>query len=268
MTASNHSSDDQRGPLSHIYTCQKLSLQEQPNSTIVQTDGCRKYAVKHQADLPPQGPVWSDINVADDHRFEERPRGGPLLRALLPGDALVVWRPDRFGRNYWQDDGTVAKLIAKKVTVIVLIPHAMEAIDLDTPGGKIMWSIMGLAAEMERESGSDRMLESKAYLKMVGRSGTAARIGKKNELRPGPHGRMVNYPVVDFEFRAVLARLKQWRFAGLSLAGTAAAANSQGWRTQRGVLWNEANVSETLIKYKKWIADENNGNKEANGTAT
>ncbi len=69
------------------------------------------------------------------------------LAFLRHGDVLVVWKLDRLGRSLKHLIETVTKLQERNVGFISLT----ESIDTTTPGGKLIFHIMGALAEFERD---------------------------------------------------------------------------------------------------------------------
>jgi len=77
----------------------------------------------------------------------ERKELTAALAFLRNGDVLVVWKLDRLGRSLKHLIETVTKLQDRNVGFISLT----ESIDTTTPGGKLIFHIMGALAEFERD---------------------------------------------------------------------------------------------------------------------
>ncbi len=77
----------------------------------------------------------------------ERKELTAALAFLRNGDVLVVWKLDRLGRSLKHLIETVTKLQERNVGFISLT----ESIDTTTPGGKLIFHIMGALAEFERD---------------------------------------------------------------------------------------------------------------------
>lgn len=77
----------------------------------------------------------------------ERKELSAALAFLRHGDVLVVWKLDRLGRSLKHLIETVTKLQERNVGFISLT----ESIDTTTPGGKLIFHIMGALAEFERD---------------------------------------------------------------------------------------------------------------------
>jgi DNA invertase Pin-like site-specific DNA recombinase len=75
-----------------------------------------------------------------------RPELDKCLAALQPGDTLVVWKLDRFGRTA----GWVATTLDALQSRGVAFRSLTEAIDPSTPMGKCFLTILAAFAQMER----------------------------------------------------------------------------------------------------------------------
>jgi DNA invertase Pin-like site-specific DNA recombinase len=75
-----------------------------------------------------------------------------VLAHLLPGDTLVVWRLDRLGRLLKHLIETLPDLANRGVCFRSLA----EQIDTTTPGGKLVFHVLGALAEIERDLDRDR----------------------------------------------------------------------------------------------------------------
>ena len=111
----------------------------------------------------------------------QRPQLQKLLRDVAKGlvdiDAVVVWRLDRFGRSAQDLYNLVAELKAHNVSFISL----KEGFDLTTSLGKVVFGIMAVFAEFERDLISDRTKMGLALARAEGRVP-----GRKIDPRRGP----------------------------------------------------------------------------------
>jgi DNA invertase Pin-like site-specific DNA recombinase len=83
-------------------------------------------------------------------RFDERPGLNGCLKALQPGNTLVVWKLDRLGRNLKHLVNTIDELKKKNVGFKVLTGLGTQ-IDSTTPEGKLMFGMFASLAEFERD---------------------------------------------------------------------------------------------------------------------
>ena len=91
-----------------------------------------------------------------DHGFSgalmQRPGLKATLKALQPGQTLVVWRLDRLGRSLHGLVELVEKLGARGVE----FQSITESIDTSSSGGRLVFHIMAALAEFERALISER----------------------------------------------------------------------------------------------------------------
>ncbi len=79
-------------------------------------------------------------------RFD-RPEFQKMLDMARPGDVIAVWRLDRLGRSLSHLIETVTDLSKRGIELRSL----KETIDTTTPGGKLMFHIIGAMAEFEHD---------------------------------------------------------------------------------------------------------------------
>lgn len=112
-------------------------------------------------------------NIYEDRasgRRDDRPGLLACLKALRPGDALVVWKLDRLGRDLRHLVNTVHELTSRGVGLRVLAGHG-AAIDTTTAEGKLVFGIFAALAEFERELISERTHAGLASARARGRTG-------------------------------------------------------------------------------------------------
>lgn len=103
----------------------------------------------------------------------KRPALQRCLKALQPGDTLIVWKLDRLGRSLRDliamlDDFKQQGIKFRSLT---------EAIDTETPTGRAMWQMIGVLAELERSLIAER---TRAGLKAARARGV--KVGRKPKL--------------------------------------------------------------------------------------
>jgi len=76
----------------------------------------------------------------------KRPALLRCLKQLRAGDVLVVWKLDRLGRSL-RDLITMLDDLRDRG---VRFQSLTEAIDTETPAGRVMWQMIGMMAEFER----------------------------------------------------------------------------------------------------------------------
>lgn len=102
------------------------------------------------------------------------------LKALRPGDTLIVWKLDRLGRDLRHLVTTVDELSKRAVSFRVL--SGQTTIDTGSAQGKLMFGIFASLAEFERELIRERTIAGLQSARARGRMGgrkptmTAAKI--------------------------------------------------------------------------------------------
>jgi DNA invertase Pin-like site-specific DNA recombinase len=103
---------------------------------------------------------------------DDRPGLAACLKALRPGDTLVLWKLDRLGRDLRHLINTVHDLTQRGIGFKVLTGHG-ASIDTTTPSGKLVFGIFAALAEFERELISERTKAGLASARARGRKGGA-----------------------------------------------------------------------------------------------
>ena len=101
---------------------------------------------------------------------EERPGLSACLKALRPGDTLLVWKLDRLGRDLRHLINIVHTLTGRGIGLKVLTGHG-ATIDTTTPAGKLVFGIFAAQAEFERELIAERTVAGLASARARGRKG-------------------------------------------------------------------------------------------------
>ncbi len=103
-------------------------------------------------------------------KSDNRPGLEACLKALRPGDVLIVWKLDRLGRNLKHLVNTVHNLADREIGFKVLTGQGAE-IDTTTASGKLVFGIFAALAEFERELISERTKAGLAAARARGRKG-------------------------------------------------------------------------------------------------
>src|SRR5438067_11407177 len=112
--------------------------------------GCEKY--------------FSDVMTGSNF---ERKGLEQLLAFARPGDTVIVWKLDRLGRSLKDLIETLNLLKERGIDFISLTEH----IDTTTPGGKLIFHLMGALAEFERDLIRERTNAGLAAARARGRVG-------------------------------------------------------------------------------------------------
>jgi len=99
--------------------------------------------------------------------LDERSELARLLDQLRPGDVLVCWKLDRFGRSLRHLIEIVRLLEEKKAGLRSL----QESIDTATAGGGLIFHVFGALAEFERELIRERTRAGLTAARVRGRRG-------------------------------------------------------------------------------------------------
>ena len=101
---------------------------------------------------------------------DARPGLGACLKALQPGNTLVVWKLDRLGRDLKHLVNTVDDLRSRNIGFKVLAGSGVQ-IDTTTPNGRLCFGIFAALAEFERELIAERTRAGLKAARARGRKG-------------------------------------------------------------------------------------------------
>jgi DNA invertase Pin-like site-specific DNA recombinase len=111
---------------------------------------------------------------------DDRPGLAACLKALRPGDTLVIWKLDRLGRSLAHLVKTVDELERTGIGFKVLTG---APIDTSTKEGKLMFGIFASLAEFERSLTVERVHAGLAAARARGRNGGRPAAMSKAQLR-------------------------------------------------------------------------------------
>lgn len=113
---------------------------------------------------------------------DDRPGLQACLKALRPGDTLVVWKLDRLGRNLKHLVTTTHELSDQNIGFRVLAGQGAN-IDTTTTNGKLIFGFFAALAEFERDLISERTKAGLAAARARGRKGGAKPSLTKAQIR-------------------------------------------------------------------------------------
>lgn len=90
---------------------------------------------------------FEDLGISGKTCASQRPQFVRLLDRIRAGETLVVAKLDRLGRDAVDVLQTIRDLEARGVAVIV---HQLGRVDLTSPAGRLLLTMLSAVAEMER----------------------------------------------------------------------------------------------------------------------
>lgn len=109
---------------------------------------------------------FSDDGVSGSTKALDRPQFALLLQKIRDGEALVVSKLDRLGRDALDVGETLRVLGDRQIKVVVL---QLGQLDLSSPIGKAMLTMLSAVAELERDMLIDRVQAGLARAKAEGK---------------------------------------------------------------------------------------------------
>ncbi len=137
---------------------------------VSKTDGSQALDLQRDALLAAgvePGHVYEDMASG---KRDDRPGLAACLKALRPGDTLVVWKLDRLGRDLHHLVNVVHDLTGRGVGLKVLTGQG-ATVDTTTAAGKLVFGIFAALAEFERELIAERTRAGLAAARARGRNG-------------------------------------------------------------------------------------------------
>ncbi|MFP8657185.1 recombinase family protein [Enterobacter kobei] len=110
--------------------------------------------------------VYSDVNISGSMPFQKRPEAQKLVSVLKSGDIVVIAKLDRGFRDTADCLNTVKWLQKRNVTLRILD----IALDVSTPIGELILTIMASVATFERKRITERIKDGFANGRKQGKS--------------------------------------------------------------------------------------------------
>lgn len=190
--------------------------------------------------------AWADLNGADEvvifrdegisgKRSDNRPGLQSALDAVGKGDALIVYSLSRLSRST-KDTITLSELLTRKEADLVSLS---EKIDTTTAAGKMVFRMLAVLSEFERDQVSDRTRFALAHK-------------KANKEKTGgdiPYGYRLNgnHLVEDETEQRAITLIQDLRKKGYTLQAICWELEKEGYRTRRGNLkWQPKAVSRII----------------------
>src|SRR6476660_8937203 len=109
---------------------------------------------------------------------DDRPGLAALMDYIREGDTVVVWKPDRLGRNTLHILETVKALTDRGVTLI----STTDGIDSSTAAGRMVIGVLASMAEFERE-----LVKERTALKRAASRANGTRFGRRKKVADPAH---------------------------------------------------------------------------------
>jgi len=142
----------------HAYGYCRVSTGEQVRSCDIQSDLIRERAERLEDVV--WGGNYAETTSARKVRYLDREVFPQIMRALRPGDYLLVWRLDRLERSMF-GMAEVLKWCTDREVRLIILQHGGAELDLSTMSGKIIaWFLAGMAeveCEQQRQSTIDAL---------------------------------------------------------------------------------------------------------------
>lgn len=137
---------------------------------VSKADGSQSINLQHDAlinaGVQPEH-IYHDLASG---KLDERMGLQNCLKALRPGDVLVIWKLDRLGRSLTHLVNITQALVDKSIGLKVLTGEGAN-IDTTTASGKLVFGFFAALAEFERELIRERTLAGLATARARGRKG-------------------------------------------------------------------------------------------------
>lgn len=213
--------------------------------TRVSTNGQAEDGVSMEAQES-KARAWADLNGAEGtlvfrdaglsgKRADNRPGLQDALNAVGEGDALIVYSLSRLARST-KDTITIAEALDKRSADLVSLS---ERIDTTTAAGKMVFRILAVLSEFERDQVSERTRFALAYKRASGeKTGGDVPYGFRIE-----EGKLVS----DAGEQKAISLIHRLRGKGYTLRGIAQELEARGYRTKTGrAHWHPQSVKQIL----------------------
>ena len=204
-----------------IYT--RVSTSEQGESGLgldAQAAVCKDYCVRNRLEI-----VEVTTEIQSGKSTRRRPVLASALETLRKGDAdvLIASNVSRLSRSIGDLVGLISEADKRGYAVVALD----TGLDTSTPAGRMVFQMLGVAAEYERAMTSDRTKKALARAKAKG-----TQLGRRPSLPA-----------------EIVERIAAERASGRTLAAIANGLNSEDVATgQGGAQWYPATVAKVLSR--------------------
>ncbi len=215
----------------------RVSTDEQTDSRAglnAQLDSCRAYIGRNGAG---QAEIFSDEGISGAAGIEKRPGLLQAIAALEKGDALLVSKRDRMGR-----DPIVTAMIESAISRkgARVVSAAGEGTDGNTPSDVLMRRMIDAFAEYER-----------LIIKARTSSALQAKKARKERVGSIPYGYNITEDGIHLEEnpaeQEVIAEIRRLRAAGLNLLAICRELDRQGFTTRTCKSFRAEQIKRILL---------------------
>lgn len=177
--------------------------------------------------------IYQDAGISGTKA--DRPGLQQALEATSKGDALITYSMSRISRSTKDMLRLSERLKKRKVDLVSLT----EKIDTTTAAGKMVFRMMAVLNEFERDIISERTKAALSYKKAIG-----------EKYGPVPFGyRQVEKRLIEVQREAnIVADILSMREQGSTLADIANQLNTRGIKGKRGGKWYASTVRHLISR--------------------
>lgn len=185
--------------------------------------------------------VFVDAGISGG-RADNRPGLQAALAAVCKakGSVLVVYSLSRMARST-KDTITIAERLQKAGANLASLS---EKIDTTSAAGKMIFRLLAVLAEFERDLASERTKLAAAHKRSKGEAWAVAPFGKTKD----DDGKLVD----DQAEQKAVAEVVRLRSEGRSIRAIVETMNAAGWTTREGGRFHIATVQRILKRQAVW----------------
>jgi DNA invertase Pin-like site-specific DNA recombinase len=157
---------------------------------------------------------WYEDTISGSTQAMARPGFAAMVDKMRNGESLIVSKLDRLGRDAIDVMATVRLFAERDIRVIV---HSLGGVDLASPTGKLLVTMLAAVAEMERDLLIERTRAGIARARSEGKA-----IGRPSKTTPEQRADMLACLAVGASVSAVARAFGISRAAVIAVRGAAA----------------------------------------------
>ncbi|PQJ94704.1 recombinase family protein [Chromatium okenii] len=184
------------------------------------------------------GEIFEDAGISGTK--QDRPGLAAALAAAKKGDAVIAYSISRFARST-KHLIEISESLAKREIDMVSIS---ERIDTTSAAGKMVFRMMAVMAEFERDQVSERTKTALQHKKSKGEK-TGGQVPFGNDAAANDEG--VKVLTVNQAERIIINAVIELRKAGLSLRKIATELEKRGFQSRKGRVFHPTQISRMLV---------------------